>query len=233
MKQRLRAAPDRVTIGRGFKSDSLFDEVSARLPLFEGLPSGAIQHLAALGFGRGFLTASLRARLRKAGYRDLGHLAQTSPEAIARVRKFGPVRVEHIQTFILNEIARRLPGARDEHAVGATRDRRLARLRDRSVEHLPVHADTIAALGIAGGSCADLAARSRLELLGTGGLISGDVDRIITTLARFLAEDRTTDPPCEAVATDAAVETEAAAAGHAALLAERDREWEDAAPPRT
>ncbi|MGU3330911.1 hypothetical protein ACLBXB_28935, partial [Methylobacterium mesophilicum] len=87
-----------------------------RLPLFEGLSADNIQHLSALGFGRGFLTASLRARLRKAGFRDLSHLAQSSPDEIARVRKFGPVRVELIRTFILDEIAHWLPSARQTHA---------------------------------------------------------------------------------------------------------------------
>ncbi|MGH1571098.1 hypothetical protein ACRAWG_10890 [Methylobacterium sp. P31] len=204
-----------------------------RLPLFEDLPPDAIQHLSASGFGRGFLTASLRARLRKAGYRDLGHLAQTSPEAIARIRKFGPVRVELARTFILNEIARWLPRAREVHTVGATGERRLGRLRGMPVERLPFRAGEIAALGIAGGSCADVADRSRHELLGTGVVKSSDVDRIITTLARFLAEDRTTAPLAVEVATDAPEsETEALAARRAALLAKQDREWEEAAPVR-
>lgn len=215
---------------RAPKSDSLFGEVSLRLPLFERLPSDAIQHLSALGFGRGFLTASLRARLRKAGYRDLGHLAQTSPEAITRVRKFGPIRVDSMRTFILNEIARRLPGARDVHAVEATRERRLGRLCDRSVDSLPFHAGEIAALGIAGGSCADIAARSRLDLLGTGILMPSDVDRIVTALARALFDEGQTDPRSAEVAVDAStMETKSVAA---ARLAELDREWEDAAPPQ-
>ncbi|MFC6739615.1 hypothetical protein ACFQEW_11215 [Methylobacterium tardum] len=216
---------------RTVRSDSLFDEVSARLPLFEALPPDTLQHLVTAGFGRGFLTASLRARLRKAGYRDLGHLAQSSPEAISGIRKFGPVRVAAVRTFILNEIARWLPGARDVHTEGATGTRRLGRLRDIPVERLPLGADAIAALGLAGGTCADLADRSRRDLLGTGAVMSGDVDRLVATLARFLAvagapAPRAADATMDAPATDA----EVVAARRAALRAQQDREWEEAAP---
>ncbi|MET0531496.1 MAG: hypothetical protein ABW003_24715, partial [Microvirga sp.] len=139
---------------RTIRYDSLFDEVSLRLPLFEGLSADNMQHLSALGFGRGFLTASLRARLRKAGFRDLSHLAQSSPEEIARVRKFGPVRVELIRIFILDEIAHWLPSARQTHAVAATRERRLELLRETQIERLALDADKIAALGFARDSCA-------------------------------------------------------------------------------
>jgi hypothetical protein len=220
--------------GRSFRtirSDNLFGEVSVRLPLFEDLPPDTIQHLSASGFGRGFLAVSLRARLRKAGYRDLAQLAQSSPEAITRIRKFGPVRVELVRTFILNEIARWLPGARELHAAGATRERRLGRLRDLPAEHLPLDANEIAALGFAGGSCADMADRSRLELLATGVVMSSDVDRIITTLVHLLTMDGTIAPLCLEVTVDApAADTEAPATRRAALLAKQDREWEEAAP---
>ncbi|WP_010685091.1 hypothetical protein [Methylobacterium mesophilicum] len=202
-----------------------------RLPLFEDLPPDALQHLATPGFGRGFLTASLRARLRKAGYRDLGQLAQASPEAIASIRKFGPVRVDRVRDLILNEIARWLPGARERHARGATGERRLGRLRDRPVEGLPLAADAIAALGCAGCTCADLAGRSRTELLGTGRMIARDVDRIITTLAELLGGSRTTASLSAQVAEDAPeTETETIASRRAALLAQQDREWDAAAP---
>ncbi len=167
-------------------SHSLFDEASARLPFFEDLPLPTLECLSTSGFGRGFLTASLRARLRKAGYRDLSHLAQTSPAAMASIRKFGPVRVELVRNFILGEIARWLPGAREMHMQAATGERRLERLRDMPVDRLPLSADKIAALGCMGLSYADVASRSRLELLDTGVVISCDVDRIVATLIDFL-----------------------------------------------
>lgn len=214
---------------RTVRFDSLFDEVNARLPLFEGLTPDAIEHLSASGFGRGFLTASLRARLRKAGYGDLGYLAQSSPEAIARIRKFGPVRVALVRAFILNELGRWLPGAREVHTAGATRERRLGQLRAMPVERLPLDADGIAALGCAGETCAEIADRSRLDLLRVGAVTASDVDRLTTTLARLLAAGRTPAPsPVEA----SAMEAEAVAASRAALLAKQDREWEEAAPAR-
>lgn len=83
-----------------------------RLPLFDDLPGDTIHRLSASGYGRGFLTTSLRARLRKADFGDLGHLAQSSPDAITKVRKFGAIRVAAVRTYILEEIARWLPGAR-------------------------------------------------------------------------------------------------------------------------
>lgn len=202
-----------------------------RLPLFEDLPPHAIQHLSTSGFGRGFLTVSLRARLRKAGYRDLGQLARTSPEAIDSLRKFGPVRIDLIRTFILAEIARWLPGARELHATGATRERRLGILRGKPFESLPLAANEIAALGCVGWTCADLAGRSRFELLGTGIITSRDVDRIITTLAQFLERSRATAFLSAQVAGDApAPETETIASRRATLLADQDREWDEAAP---
>lgn len=218
---------------RTTRFDSLFGEVCVRLPLFENLPPDVVQHLSLSGLGRGFLTASLRARLRKAGYRDLGHLAQMSPEAIASIRKFGPVRVELVGIFILAEIARWLPGAREVHTAAATGERRLGRLRDMPIEILPLGADEIAALGFAGCSCADIAGRSRLELLDTGAVMSRDVDRIVTTLAHFLEGGRTTASYPVQVAVDAsAMEAETITARRAALLAKQDREWEEAAPAR-
>ncbi|MCJ2065224.1 hypothetical protein MKK63_21260 [Methylobacterium sp. J-088] len=218
---------------RTVTSDSLFDEISGRLPLFDDLPPDVIERLSASGFGRGFLTASLRARLRKAGYRDLGHLAQTSPDAIASIRKFGPIRVERVRTFLLHESARWLPGAREVHTPAATGARRLGRLADMPVEHLPLDADAIAALGLAGGSCAEMAGRSRLALLVTGAVMPHDVDRIVTTLARVLGGGRTDAARSAQAAMDAPpTEPEASAAHRAALLAKQDREWEEAAPAR-
>ncbi len=222
--------------GRSYRiigSHSLFDEVCARLPFFEGLPPSTLQCLSASGFGRGFLTVSLRARLRKAGYRDLGYLAQTSPAAIASIRKFGPVRVELVRTFILTEVARWLPGAREVHTDGATRERRLGRLRDLPVERLPLTADQIATLGWTGWSCADVAGHSSLELLDTGAVTSSDVDRIVTTLTGFLGGGRSTPSLSAQITEDmAASEMETTAARRAAMLAKQDREWEEAAPSK-
>lgn len=212
---------------------SLFDEVSARLPFFEGLPTDTLQCLSDSGFGRGFLTVSLRARLRKAGYRDLSDLAQTSPAAIASIRKFGPVRVELVRAFILTEIARWLPGAREMHTDEGTRERRLGRLRDLPVERIPLTADQIAALGWTGWSCADVAGRSSVDLLDTRAETSCDVDRIIATLADFLGGGRTTPSISAQITSDTpASETETTAARRAALLAKQDREWEEAAPSK-
>lgn len=204
-----------------------------QLPFFEDLPVGTLQCLSTTGFGRGFLTVSLRARLRKAGYRGLSDLAQASPAAIASIRKFGPVRVELVRTFILGEIARWLPGAREVHTDEATRERRLRRLRDLPVERLPLTAGEIAALGCVGWSCADVVGRSRLELLDTGVVRSCDVDRIITTLAGFLEGSRTATSLSAPIAGDTtATDMETNAARRAALLAKQDREWEEAAPIR-
>ena len=216
---------------RTVRFESLLAEVSVRLPLFEDLPPDTIRILSTSGFGRGFLTASLRARLRKADFPDLGHLALSSPDAIARIRKFGPVRVELVRAFILAEIARWLPGAREMYAAEATGERRLSRLRVIGVERLPLDVGQVAALGLRGCSCADAAGHSRLALLRTGVVTSDDVDRIVTTLARFLGADRTIAPPAVAATGEApAAEVEAIAARRAALLAEKDREWEEAAP---
>ena len=216
---------------RNAPSDGLVAEVSASLPLFEDLPGDTIRHLSEAGFGRGFLTASLRARLRKAGFRDLGHLAESSPDAIAGVRKFGPVRVERVRAFIVDEIARCLPGGRALHTPEAAGARRLSRLQAVPVGRLPLDAAAVAALGLEGGTCADVAGRSRRELLGTGVVTSGEVDRVVATLARFLEAGRPFTPPT-ADGVEAPPDAAAVAAHRAALLAERDREWEDAAPPR-
>lgn len=213
-------------------SQTLLGQVIERLPFFEDLPANTLQCLAASGFGRGFLTVSLRARLRNAGYRDLSHLARTSPAAIASIRKFGPVRVELVRAFILTEIARWLPGARDVHTDGATQERRLARLRDLPVERLPLTADQIVALGCTGWSCADMAGRSRVELLDTGVVMSCDVDRIVATLAGLIGGDGTTPSlAAQTIEDTPPPEGETNAARRAALLAMQDREWEEAAPP--
>ncbi|MEA1832597.1 hypothetical protein U8607_10950 [Methylobacterium durans] len=218
---------------RSPRSEDLLAEACARLSLFEDLPGDTIHRLSACGFGRGFLSPSLRARLRKAGFQDLGHLARSSPDAITKVRKFGPIRVEAVRTFLLEEIARFLPGAREHHGPRATRDRRLARLREVPVARLPLAKDAIVALGLDGGTGADLAGRPRLALLRTGVVTSADLDRVVARLADCLGEGRAVPIPAAPASVESpAAEAERARAHRAALLAERDREWEEAAPAR-
>ena len=110
--------------------ETLFGEACARLPLFDGLSDEAIDRLAAGGFGRGLLTAALRARLRKAGLADMGALARATPAELMAVRKIGPVRVLTSRAHVLGELARRVPGARAAHGGEAT-DRRLCLRSDR------------------------------------------------------------------------------------------------------
>ena len=70
----------------------LFDEVVVSLPLFDGLPQETADRLAAAGFGRGLLTATLRCRLRMGGFADMGVLAFVVPVDLMAVRKVKPVR---------------------------------------------------------------------------------------------------------------------------------------------
>ncbi|WP_165937818.1 hypothetical protein [Methylobacterium segetis] len=212
---------------RSARFPSLFCEICARLPLFEDLRPELIARLSAAGLGRGLLTASLRARLRKAGFADLGQIAQSAPAAILQVRKFGPVRVEALRAFILEEIARAAPGARVRHAAEALAERRLARLREIPLDRLPLEADEIARLAFAR-TCADLAAHSRMALVHRGAIASADLDRLVTTLARFLGEGGPIIPAPAALPEEA----DGSEARRAASLAERDREWEEAAPAR-
>lgn len=205
----------------------LMVEVQARLPLFDDLPSGTIRHLTAAGFGRGFLTATLRARLRKAGIRDFGHLAQSSPDAIVGIRKFGPARAALVRALLLEEIARLLPGERDLHASEATETRRLARLRAMPVERLSLPDAVVSALGLVGASCAEAAGRSRADINGPGLLWVSEVDRLVATLAGLLGADTPIlRPMIEIEAEAGATEAER----RAAQLADRDREWDAAAP---
>lgn len=224
--------PDRSS--RSVWSDSLIAEVNVRLPLFDDLSPDAIERLSAQGFGRGLLTASLRARLRKAEFLDLGHLAQSSPVSIAKTRKFGPVRVERVRSFIFDELARWLPQARVMHTSEATRERRLDRLREMPAGRLPLGGHQITALRFEEASCADIAGCSRLTLLRTGIVSSSDVDQVVATLTHLArGGDPLTPRSSGEVRAAPAGGAEAGAARRAALLAEQDREWEDAAPTDT
>lgn len=205
----------------------LIVEVQAQLPLFDELSPDTIGQLAALGFSRGFLTASLRARLRKAGIRDFGHLAQSSPNVIVGIRKFGPARVALVRALLLEEIARLLPGARELHSSEATKTRRLARLRAMPVERLSLPDPVVSALGLVGASCAEAAARSRADINGPGLLWVSEVDRLVATLADLLGAGAPILRPTVEIGTEAGA-TEAEL--RSAQLAERDREWDEAAP---
>lgn len=204
---------------------TLFDEVCARLPLFDGLSEDDVGRLAADGFGRGLLTASLRARLRKAGYADMAALALASPAELTTVRKIGPVRVAAIRAHLVAELARRVAGARTDHETGATARRRLDRLRTVPLARLPLEAALIERLDRIGPTCADLAGARWAEIAPALGLSATDQTRLVTALARTLPSDRPRlPPPPDHAGTDAGP-------SRAALLRERDREWDAAAPP--
>ncbi|WP_342150348.1 hypothetical protein [Methylorubrum sp. SB2] len=195
---------------------TLFDAVRARLPLFDGLPDGVIERLAAGGYGRGLLTASVRARLRKAGFADQAMLALASPAELMAVRKIGPLRVEAIRDHLLGELARLVAGARADHDREATDRRRLERLRA-----LPG-----ARFGRAGETCADLAARRCDALRAELEIPAADFDRLVDALARALRPEQ---PPLPAVEDETARAAQATRT-RAELLRERDREWDEAAP---
>jgi len=195
---------------------TLFDAVRARLPLFDDLPDGAVERLAAGGYGRGLLTASVRARLRKAGFADQAMLALASPADLMAVRKIGPLRVEAIRDHLLGELARLFWGARAEHDREATDLRRLDRLRA-----LPG-----ARFGRAGETCADLAARRCDALRAELEIPAADFDRLVASLALALQPHR---PPVAAPEDETAYAAQAVRE-RAELLRERDREWDEAAP---
>ncbi|TFZ54646.1 hypothetical protein E4V01_24875 [Methylorubrum sp. Q1] len=199
---------------------TLFDEVSAHLPLFDSLSEKAAERLAAGGYGRGLLTASLRARLRKAGFADLAALALASPVELMAVRKIGPVRVCAIRVHLLRELARLVPGARAFHDGTATDGRRLERLR----------AMPGGRFGWAGETCADLALKRCADIREELDLPAPDLDRIAAALIRALLPER---PRVTCVA--AAPEIEATpettrARERAERLREQDRQWDAAAP---
>jgi len=199
---------------------TLFEEVSAHLPLFDGLPEGAIERLAAGGYGRGLLTASLRARLRKAGFADMAALALASPVDLMAVRKIGPVRVCAIRAHLLDELARLVPGTRADHDRKATDRRRLERLRAMPGGRFDGAGETFADLALK--HCADI--RAELDIP------AAHLDRIAAALILTLLPEQ---PPVPSVA--AAPEVEAArearcARERAEQLREQDRQWDEAAP---
>ncbi|WP_232627908.1 hypothetical protein [Methylobacterium sp. Leaf118] len=211
---------------------TLYDEACARLSLFDDVPEDILERLAAGGFGRGLLTASLRARLRKAGYTDLGMLARATPAELMAVRKVGPLRVEAIRAHLVGALARLAPGARAAHGREATDQRRLDRCRAVPVERLPLDPALVARLGEAGDHCADLALRPRFAIARALALSASDLDRIVAALARIVLPDR---PPVPSAATAPEEEAGGAAQGmraRAALQEARDREWDAAAPAR-
>lgn len=206
----------------------LFDEVSARLPLFEDFPEGAPERLAAAGLGRGLLTAAVRGRLRKAGFTDMGVLALATPAELTKVRKIGPVRLLAIRAHVLDELARIYPDARAFHALDATASRRMDRLRTMPAGRLPLKGAAFEELGRAGESCATVAMRGRNECLKTPAIAAGDLDAVVVTLARFLLQDRPRVAPtieADPAGTEVRIRDE-----RARMLRERDREWEEAAP---
>ncbi|GAA0255078.1 hypothetical protein LNAOJCKE_3466 [Methylorubrum aminovorans] len=211
---------------------TLFDEASAHLPLFDDLSDATVDRLAVGGFGRGLLTASLRARLRKGGFAHMGALALATPAGLMALRKVGPVRVGAIRAHILDELARFLPDARAMHDRVTTDWRRLDRLRTVPVGALGLVPALIERFGSNGPGWADLAALRRIEVARTLGVSGAEVDGIVSALVRAVRPDprsmpsprtlREGDTPC---GMDMG-KTEAE------LLRERDREWDEAAPER-
>lgn len=209
---------------------TLFDEVSARLPLFDTLDEDSLERLAAAGYGRGLLTASLRARLRKAGFADMGALAGAAPTDLLAVRKIGPLRVAALRIHLLGELARMVPGSRADHDDEATARRRLDRLRAVPVPSLPLDPPLLARLGRSVATAADLARLRRTEIGTDLTTCPTDPERIVVALTRVLQP-----VPCRSVsddpAADAVTEPETEhRRDRAAVLRERDREWDAAAP---
>ncbi|CAX22567.1 protein of unknown function [Methylorubrum extorquens DM4] len=199
---------------------TLFDEVSAHLPLFDGLSEEAAERLAAGGYGRGLLTASLRARLRKAGFADMAALALASPVELMAVRKIGPVRVSAIRAHLLRELARLVPGARAGHDSSATDRRRLERLRAMPGERF----------GWAGETCADLAVKRCADIRAELNIPAADLDRIAAALTRALLPERPRVPSVAAAPEGDAAPEITRARERAELLREQDRQWDAAAP---
>ena len=210
--------------------ETLFGEACARLPLFDGLSDEAIDRLAAGGFGRGLLTAALRARLRKAGLADMGALARATPAELMAVRKIGPVRVLTIRAHVLGELARRVPGARAAHDGDATDRRRLDRLRALPAGPLPLVGTIAERFGPDGPTWADLASMRRAEAIRALGIAAADLDAIVSALVLTLLPDPPRSLPVAAMREeDTAPETRAGRVC-VELQRARDQEWEAAAP---
>lgn len=207
---------------------NLFDEVCARLPLFEDLPGDAPERLAAAGLGRGLLTASVRVRLRKAGFVDMAALALATPAELTKVRKIGPVRLDAIRAHVLDELARIYPDARAFHADDATAARRMDRLRMLPADRLSLTEAVLRASGCAGETCADVAMRRRSAWLKAGTVAATDLDGVVAALVAILSQDR----PRIALklADDPDAEDRLARERRAVAIRELDREWEEAAP---
>ncbi|TXN23200.1 hypothetical protein [Methylobacterium sp. WL9] len=205
----------------------LFDEACARLPLFENLPADAPERLAAAGLGRGLLTATVRGRLRKAGFTDMGRMALATPAELTTVRKIGPIRLAAIRAHILAELAKMFPDARTFHAAETTAARRIDRLRSLPAERLPLSAAARTALGCACVGSLALALRGRRDCLKTNAVTAGELDEVVTAFVHALSHGRPrralgTSPP------EGEPTKDAAEALSARML--REREWEAAAP---
>lgn len=211
---------------------TLFDEVSARLPLFDGVADEASARLATGGFGRGLLTAALRARLRKAGFIDMSALALAAPADLMAVRKIGPLRVEAIRAHVLCELARFVPGVRENHDKNATDERRLDRLRSMPVEWLPFGPAVVERLGPSGPTWADFALMRRAEAGRVLGIQAADLDEIVSALAHVLIPNQPLIRSAPASRGDDAAQDVRTMQERAELLRERDREWDEAAPAR-
>ncbi|MBK3406437.1 hypothetical protein H0176_28740 [Methylorubrum populi] len=211
---------------------TLLDEASAQLPLFDDLTDAAVDRLAAGGFGRGLLSAALRARLRKAGFSDMEALARATPANLKAVRKIGPVRVVAIRAHILNELARLLPDARATHDQSATDQRRLDRLRAVPAGALLLVPLLVERSGSADPTWADLAAMRRVEAARALGLSAADLDAIVSALVRALLPERQRIQSAPIHDQDAASDVRNQEA-HTELLRARDREWDEAAPKRS
>nr|WP_318284370.1 MULTISPECIES: hypothetical protein [unclassified Methylobacterium] len=211
---------------------TLFDEASAHLPLFDDLSDATVDRLAVGGFGRGLLTASLRARLRKGGFAHMGALALATPAGLMALRKLGPVRVGAIRSHILDELARFLPDARAMHDRDTTDWRRLDRLRTVPVGALGLVPALIERFGSNGPGWADLAALRRIEVARALGVSGTEVDGIVSALVRAVRPDPRSMPSPRTMGEGDTPCGMDMAMTEAELLRERDREWDEAAPER-
>ncbi|BAU88886.1 hypothetical protein MPPM_0281 [Methylorubrum populi] len=212
---------------------TLFDAASAQLPLFDDLSDAVIERLALGGFGRGLLTAALRARLRKAGLADMAALARAAPADLAAVRKIGPVRLAAIRAHILDELARLLPGARTMHDQHSTDRRRLTRLRTVPADALRLIPPLMERYGSDGPNWADLALMRRAEAARVLRVSDADLDGIVAAFVRALRPAPQHTPSSTTAHEANAAGDARAETAHAELLRERDREWDEAAPGRS